>query len=71
LLNIHNKKSFRLTSPFKESIASVHMGGGTFFKVGGHKCTSKDIEHLFYLGWQLCRHKNLNMTSLSTFHMKA
>jgi len=22
------------------------MGGGTFFKVGGHKCTSKTIENL-------------------------
>jgi len=22
------------------------MGGGTFFKVGGHKCTSKTVENL-------------------------
>jgi len=29
------------------------MGGGTFFKVGGHKRTSKTVENFCGLNWQL------------------
>jgi len=32
---------------------AADMGGGTFFKVGGHKFTSKTIEHFCDLNWQL------------------
>jgi len=32
---------------------SLRMGGGTIFKVGGHKCTSKKLENLCDLKWQL------------------
>jgi len=47
------------------------MGGGTFFKVGGHKCTLKSTDSRFCgLNWQLWRHKHWNMTSLYLHHMK-
>ena len=46
------------------------MGGGTFFKVEGHKSTSKTIEYFCDLNWQLWRHKYWNMTSLPIHHMQ-
>jgi len=36
------------------------IGGGTFFK-GGHKSTSKTMEHFCGLAWQLWRHKHWNV----------
>jgi len=37
------------------------MGDGSFFKVGGHKCTSKKtVKHFCGLNWQLWRHKHWN-----------
>jgi len=32
---------------------SLRLGGGTVFKVGGHKCTSKKLEKFYDLNWQL------------------
>jgi len=32
---------------------SLRMGGGTIFKIGGHKCTSKQLESFCDLNWQL------------------
>jgi len=53
------------------SIDAAAMGGGTFFKVGGNKCTLKRNYSKFCgLNWQLWRHKHWKMTSLHIHHMK-
>jgi len=52
-------------------ITVLTMGGGTFFKVGGHKRTFKRNYSKFCgLNWQLWRHKHWYLTSLHIHHMK-
>jgi len=47
------------------------MGGGTFFKVGGHNWTLKwNYSKFCGLNRQLWRHKHWNMTSLHIHHIK-
>jgi len=42
------------------------MGGGTFFKVGGHKCTSIKLSKMFtvFIEFDNCDVTNFEMTSL-------
>jgi len=40
---------------------SLHMGGGTIFKVGGNKRTSKNSKIFGSLNWQLWHHKHWSM----------
>jgi len=37
------------------------MGGGTFFKVGGHKCTSKKLYKIFAVGIGKCDVTSIEM----------
>jgi len=45
------------------------MGGGTIFKVGGHKCMSKKLESFCDLNWQLWHHRHWNLMSLTSVSM--
>ena len=65
----NKRKIWKILKHF--SVMLSDMGGGTFFKVGGHKCTLKRNYNKFCgLNWQLWRHRHWSMMSLPVHHMK-